>query len=428
MIWWMSQYNLNGGTAVCDEYTKGNEATMKILMISPEPFFEPRGTPISVYQRIEALTALGYEVDLVTYHVGKDVAFPNLTIHRVTKIGMIKHVRIGASRAKLFLDVLIFFKALGLLLNNRYDVIHTHEEAAFFGVFLGWLFRVPHIYDMHSILSKQLSSYKISNFPVFIRTFEILERLVFKTVKAIITVGSDLENHVISQGLNTQVVMIENIALQAYKKAVQPEDIRQLVQKLDLEGRLPVVYAGTYEQYQGLAMALESIREVSKQYPNVIFIFVGAKNTQAAEWTKRARELNVQNHAMFLDVVSPEESMVFLAAAAVLISPRFDGTTTPLKIYSYLYASKPIVATNITAHTQVLNPQIAFLVEPNKEAFAEGIIHALSDPAHAERISTKAREYALEKFNRQDYLTKVDLIYKSLFPEKDLEKTVLVQE
>ena len=401
---------------------------MKILMISPEPFFEPRGTPISVYQRIEALTSLGYVVDLVTYHVGKDVVFPNLTIHRVPKIGMIKHVRIGASRAKLFLDVLIFFKALGLLLKNRYSVIHTHEEAAFFGVFLGWLFRIPHIYDMHSVLSKQLSNYKISNFFIFIKIFELLERLVFKSVKAIITVGPDLESYVVSQGLSTHVVMIENIALQAYKKAVQPEEIEELAQKLDLKGRLPVVYAGTYEQYQGLDMALEAIHTVSKKYPNVIFIFVGAKNTQAAEWTKRAEELHAQNHAMFLDVVSPEESMVFLAAAAVLISPRFDGTTTPLKIYSYLYAAKPIVATSITAHTQVLNPQIAFLVDANKEAFAKGIISALDDPDLAERMGIKAREYALEKFNRQDYMTKVDLIYKSLFPEKELEKPVLVQE
>jgi hypothetical protein len=56
---------------------------MKILMISPQPFFEPRGTPISVYQRIEALSALGHEIDLITYHVGKDFDIPNLKIHMV---------------------------------------------------------------------------------------------------------------------------------------------------------------------------------------------------------------------------------------------------------------------------------------------------------------------------------------------------------
>ena len=39
---------------------------MKILMVAPQPFFEPRGTPISVYQRLEALSALGHHIDLLT--------------------------------------------------------------------------------------------------------------------------------------------------------------------------------------------------------------------------------------------------------------------------------------------------------------------------------------------------------------------------
>ena len=68
---------------------------MKILMVSPQPFFEPRGTPISVYQRLEALSALGHEIDLLTYHVGKDVELSNVRMHRVPKIGFIQHVRVG---------------------------------------------------------------------------------------------------------------------------------------------------------------------------------------------------------------------------------------------------------------------------------------------------------------------------------------------
>ena len=140
--------------------------------------------------------------------------------------------------------------------------------------------------------------------------------------------------------------MIENIALQAYQTSVQPDEVEQLKNKLLLDGRLPIVYTGTYERYQGLPMALECVEIVAKQYPGVIFIFVGAKNQQAREWTEIARGMNLQKHVLFLDVVSPAESMVYLAYAAVLISPRLDGTTTPLKIYSYLHANRPIVATN----------------------------------------------------------------------------------
>src|SRR5688500_2686341 len=156
----------------CFYLLRKNSYHMKILMISPQPFFEPRGTPISVYQRLEALSALGHEIDLVTYHVGKDVEFPNVKIHRVRKVKMIQHVRIGPSRAKILLDVLVFFKAIQLLLEKRYDVIHSHEEASFFSMFLAWIFRTRHLYDMHSVLSKQLTNFSFGNKSIFVKILD----------------------------------------------------------------------------------------------------------------------------------------------------------------------------------------------------------------------------------------------------------------
>jgi len=399
---------------------------MKILMISPQPFFEPRGTPISVYQRLEALSALGHEIDLVTYHVGKDVEFPNVKIHRVRNVKMIQHVRIGPSKAKILLDVLVFFKAMQLLLGKRYDVIHSHEEASFFSMFLAWIFRTRHLYDMHSVLSKQLGNFDFGNNSIFIRIFGVLETMVLKTCDAVITVGADLEKYVKTLGSDIRVVTIENIALQAYQTSIQPDAVEQLKNSLDLDGRLPIVYTGTYERYQGLTMALECVEIVAKQYPRAIFIFVGAKNQQAREWTEIARDMNLQEHVLFLDVVPPAECMVYLAYAGVLISPRLDSTTTPLKIYSYLHANRPIVATNITAHTQVLSPETAVLVEPNKEAFAEGILRVLGDPELAECIANNALESAKQKFSHQDYISKVKQIYQSLSSVPEVEEPAVL--
>lgn len=400
---------------------------MKILMISPQPFFEPRGTPISVYQRLEALSALGHEIDLVTYHVGKDIEIPNLKIHRVRGHKVIQHVRIGPSRAKILLDVQILFRAIRMLLGKRYDVIHSHEEASFFCMFLAWIFRTRHLYDMHSVLSKQLTNFSFGNNPVFVKVFEMLERMVLKTCHAVITVGPDLEQYVKSVGRDIRVVMIENISLHAYQTPVQPEAVEELRHNLNLEGRLPIVYTGTYERYQGLDMALECVNRVRERYPNVIFIFVGAKVQQAQEWTEKAAKLDLAEHTLFLDVVSPEDSMIFLACASVLISPRLDGTSTPLKIYSYLHAEKPIIATSITSHTQVLTNDAALLVAPNPNAFAEGILRVLEDPALAERLGKNAHQLAQDKFGRQDYLTKVNQIYKTLSPKLEIEKPVLSQ-
>src|SRR5882757_1507626 len=52
--------------------------SMHILMIAPEPFFEPRGTPFSEFHRIRAVTTLGHTVDLVTYPFGQSVSMAGL--------------------------------------------------------------------------------------------------------------------------------------------------------------------------------------------------------------------------------------------------------------------------------------------------------------------------------------------------------------
>jgi glycosyltransferase involved in cell wall biosynthesis len=387
---------------------------MKILMLSPQPFFEARGTPISVYQRLEALSALGHHIDLVTYHLGRDVQFPNVRIIRVRKVGIIQNVRIGPSRAKLFLDMLMFFKVFRLLLTRRYDVIHSHEEGAFFGLLLAKLFRTRHLYDMHSVLSKQLGNFEFGNHPLCVRIFEILEKIVLKSSDAVINVGADLDEYIKSVDPRIQRITIENVALQAYQTPVQPEAVTELAEKLGLRGRIPIVYTGTFERYQGLDMVLECAGRVVEQHPDVFFIFVGAKVFQAQEWTEKAAALGLAGHVLFLDVVPPEASMVYLAYASILISPRLNGTTTPLKIYSYLHAGKPIVATNINAHTQVLTGNTAVLVEPNAQAFADGILKVLADPQLGRRLGGNGHRLAQEKFNYQNYMMKVSKIYKTL--------------
>jgi glycosyltransferase involved in cell wall biosynthesis len=401
---------------------------MKILMLSPQPFFEPRGTPISVYQRLEALSALGHHIDLITYHVGKDVEFPNVRIHRVRRIKMIQHVRIGPSRAKILLDMLMFFKAIRMLMTKRYDVIHSHEESAFFGVPLAKIFRTRHLYDMHSVLSKQLGNFDFGNKPIFVKIFEMLEKMVLKKSDAVINVGSDLGEYVKSVDSNIQTITIENVALHAYQTPIQPEALTELEEKLNLHGRIPILYTGTYERYQGLDMVLDCVDKVVKQVPNAIFIFVGAKVYQAQEWTEKAAGMNLGDHTLFLNVVSPEDSMVYLAYASILISPRLHGTTIPLKVYSYLHAGKPIVATNINAHTQVLTPDTAVLVDPNKDAFAQGILKLLADPQLAECLGENAHRLAQEKFNYQNYMMKVNKIYKTLEPGVELKLPSIPQE
>src|SRR5215218_3496383 len=98
---------------------------MRILMIAPEPFFEPRGTPFSEYHRIRALGDLGHDVDLVTYPFGSEVTLPRLRVFRSLRPPFLNGVRIGPSFAKLPLDALLTVTALRRALTGRYDAVHS---------------------------------------------------------------------------------------------------------------------------------------------------------------------------------------------------------------------------------------------------------------------------------------------------------------
>ncbi len=146
---------------------------MKVLMIAPEPFFTPRGTPFSIRSRIQALVALGHSVDLVTYHTGDDVDLPRLRIYRTPSIPWVRGIAIGPSLTKVFLDFLLFSVAFVRLTTGKYDVIHTHEEAGLMGTILAPLAHAQHLYDMHSSLPQQLANFKTYNYPAIIKIFEI---------------------------------------------------------------------------------------------------------------------------------------------------------------------------------------------------------------------------------------------------------------
>ena len=63
---------------------------MKALVIAPQPFFSPRGTPFSVYYRTLIKAQLGVEVDLLTYGEGQDIDIPGVRIIRIPRFCHVK--------------------------------------------------------------------------------------------------------------------------------------------------------------------------------------------------------------------------------------------------------------------------------------------------------------------------------------------------
>src|SRR5690348_8178306 len=157
-------------------------------MLAPQPFLEERGAPFAIYHHIRALLAMGFEVDLVTYHLGKTVNLPGLRIFRIPALLGIRQVRVGPSWAKIPLDVLVFCLALWRLLRVRYDAIHTHEEAGAMGIVLSFLFGCKHLYYMHSDLAQQVVSSEFTHNPLLIGLISLVQKWMVRKAHAVIAI------------------------------------------------------------------------------------------------------------------------------------------------------------------------------------------------------------------------------------------------
>jgi glycosyltransferase involved in cell wall biosynthesis len=112
--------------------------------------------------------------------------------------------------------------------------------------------------------------------------------------------------------------------------------------------------------------------------------------------------------------VPPNEVAMFHQLADALVTTRARGTNTPLKLYQYLRAGRPIIATEIRSHTQVLDVTVAELVAPDAASIAAGLIRVLGDPEHAARLSTSAARLAQERYSEEIYLTRLEKLLAQL--------------
>lgn len=378
---------------------------MKILMVAPEPIFEPRGTPLSVVGRLKAFSDMGHDVDLVTYPLGEHVQLPQIRFLRTKKIPGIQNIKIGPSLTKIPLDFLLMLKTYNQLRRKKYDLIHTHEEAGLWGTAFSRWFGIPHIYDMHSSLPQQLGNFNFSRSAWIRRLFESLERWVLKYASAVITICPDLERHVADQFPERGSIRIENVLDYAmvFGETDQSETIRA---RYDLNGKRVALYAGTFEPYQGLDMLIRAAG-IALQKESIMFLMVGGHADQVQTYRKQVDHAGLSSHFIFTGQVQPAEIPSYMRCADLLLSPRISGTNTPLKIYGYLRSGLPIVATRMWTHTQVLSDETAELTGTSPESFAEGIIHVLRDLKSSKSKVRSARKTADEKYSYAIYQEKL---------------------
>ncbi|HEY7317352.1 MAG TPA: glycosyltransferase family 4 protein [Candidatus Binatia bacterium] len=205
---------------------------------------------------------------------------------------------------------------------------------------------------------------------------------------------SDREHHITSSAINTFS--------------------SRLAERYAINGHRVILYAGTFEAYQGLDLLVDASKEIVRTCKNIRFLCIGGNGNQVDKMTALAGRHGVGEYFIFPGTMAPEEVQSLVKIASILISPRTSGTNTPLKIYSYLRSGVPIVATKIVSHTQVLTDDVALLVEPHPSSISRGVLRLLEDTELSKRLAQNALQLATKSYSQDEYQRKVAEVFSFL--------------
>jgi glycosyltransferase involved in cell wall biosynthesis len=374
---------------------------VKILLLAPHPFFQQRGTPIAEKMVIETLAGHGHEIDVLTYAEGMDVQIPGCRIRRIPRLPFTRRIQPGFSLKKLASDGVMLVTALKMARRGRYDLIHAVEESAFMALAARRMFGIPYVYDMDSGLARQMMD-KFGFLRRLRRPLEGFEKAAVRGSVATLAVCKSLEDQARDCWPEGLIARIEDVSLLTGGGA-EADDVP--------EGPV-AMYVGNLQRYQGIDLLLDAFRHTLREVPDAKLVVIGGDEESLRHY--KARTADLEESVRFLGPRPVERLGPYLRRATVLVSPRIQGENTPMKVYSYLDSGRPVLATRLPTHTQVLTDDIARLADPEPEAMGSALAELLRDAVLRERLARAARDFAQRELTREAFEGKLLRFYDSV--------------
>jgi len=163
-----------------------------------------------------------------------------------------------------------------------------------------------------------------------------------------------------------------------------------------------VLYSGHLYSWKG-AETLFAAAALEKENPAVLFVCVGGLPQDVTKYRAKALEQGLAN-IRYLG--HQEKSIVpkYLAAADILLLPNTDEheesrtQTSPLKLFEYLAAGKPIIASDLPSLRAVVSDdEVVFVPSGDVEGLVSALTALIADPARQAALSAKSLS-ASERF------------------------------
>ena len=387
------------------------ESKLKILMLAPTPYFADRGCHVRIYEEARALRSEGHDVRIVTYHLGRDM--PDIPTVRIPHIPWYSRLEAGPSLHKLYLDVLLFWKAVLLIPDFRPDLIHAHlHEGAFIGYILKKISGIPLLFDYQGSLTGECIDHGFFNATSRLAgVFKSIERMIHRGVDRIITSASSG---------TADLINTWNVPAPKVSPLIDAVDTTIFAPRSQHAGRevlgipsdaIVVAYLGLMNRYQGMDLLLDSIELIKRAGHKILFLVMGFPDDR---YRVEAQLRGLSDMIYFTGKVDYKEAPLLLSAADLAITPKLSPTEANGKIFNYMACGLPVVAFDTVINREILGDTGVYANYGDAQDLATKITSLANDSTSIRQFSQSVRAKALNEHSWNSRGKELVKVYNSM--------------
>jgi glycosyltransferase involved in cell wall biosynthesis len=302
-------------------------------------------------KEVAALTAQGYEVDVICAHDGSRIPYEKsgpVTVHRIR----LNRRRTGIARY-LFEYGLFFCQAavkvsfLHFRRQYRFVQVNSMPDFLVFAAAVPKLLGAKLVLDLHEPAPELFSTLLGHHHPTFIRLVAFCEQVSIRFADTVITVTDQMKENCVRRGADpSKISVILNVPALEFDRGA-PE-----LARANGNGHLSLVCHGAMLKRYGQDVAIRAVDIVRKSIPHVVLNILGYGDYES-ELIKLANELGLNSHVRFLGYLPFNDMMHRIATADIGIVPVEKNAYSDLvhtnKMFELIAMHKPVVISRTKA-------------------------------------------------------------------------------
>ena len=367
---------------------------MRILYLADIRFPLERANGIQSMETCHALASRGHRVTMVVRPDTQRPPRDPLVFYGLPPIDglRIEYARAGGSPAvrRAAYVAAALSRSLGRV---RHDAIVTRDLGVASALLrIPRLLRAPVVYEAHGLASETAAALPdlLSTAPpageTKRRRLAPRDARVWRKADGYVTITNGLAAELTRRfGPRPRLAVVPDGVRLARDRAMPPP----------AAGPFTAAYAGHLYPWKGVDLLIDALARL----PEARAIVIGGHEAEPDIHRVRARaaEAGVAARVTFTGFVSPGDVAGHLRGVHAFVLPNpasalSTGFTSPLKLFEYMAAGRPIVASALPSIREVLRDgENAILVEPgNGAAIADGLRRLMNDRALGDRLACRA--------------------------------------